>query len=140
MASHPTLQGLQSSGCWLRGDHLCKADQSLQAVRESPVLSIIGSWNDSRASHAPRKDLEPPGRSPATAACSEYKHREPGVHLDSSHRDPRFQFIKYATHGKGPRQPHLKHPLTQSTLQVLQCTPTQTLATPALRTSGDEEL
>lgn len=103
MASHPTLQGLQSSGCWLRGDHLCKADQSLQAVRESPALSIIGSWNDSRASHAPRKDLEPPGRSPATAACSEYKHREPGVHLDSSHRDPRFQFIKYATHGKGPK-------------------------------------
>lgn len=74
----------------------------LQAVRERPVLSIIGSWNDPCASHAPRQDLEPPGWSPATAAYPEYKHKEPGIHLDPAHTDPRL-FIKYATHQKASK-------------------------------------
>lgn len=130
MASHSTLQGLQS--------HLCKADQNLQAARESPVLSIIGNWNNPCALHAPRQHLEPPGRSPATGVQAQGARSTFGWILHVETQD--FSSLNMLHSKKHPRQPHLKHPLTHSILQVLQCTPAQTLIAPTLRRCGDEEL
>lgn len=125
------------SRCW--SARLIRAWR-LQAVRESPVLSITGSWNDPWATHPQgRTWSHQEGLQPLQPALSTSTRSQEYIWILHTETQD-FSLLKMLPIKKHPRQPHLKHPLTQSVLQVLQCTPAQTLATPTLRTTGDEEL